>query len=117
MVIPDAHYTYQQYLSTYSIWVEYCIDKEQKDYYKKCTNFGIWYDRHKGSRVQIIFFKDYKDYLYILEHSTFAWRIDIHYEFCRIYHCPLGCTREQIIDIIVNAIIKIYRNGDIPKKQ
>lgn len=110
-----APYTYQQCLSTYSIWIESCIDKEQKDYYKECTNFEIWYSRIKGNRIQIIFLKDCRDYQYILEHSTFAWRIDIHYEYCRIYHCPLGCTREQIIDIIIKAIINIYRNGDIPK--
>ncbi|EEF91400.1 hypothetical protein BACCELL_00941 [Bacteroides cellulosilyticus DSM 14838] len=108
-------HTYQQCLSTYSIWIEFCIDKLQKDYYRECTNFEIWYNRLKGSRVQIIFFRDYKDYLYILEHSIFAWRIHIHYEFCRICHCPLGCTREEIIKIIIKEIIKIYRNGDIPK--
>ncbi len=113
--MPIAPYTYQQCLSAYSIWITSCIDKDQKDYYKKCTNFGIWYNRIKGNRIQIIFFKDYMDYLYILEHSTFAWRIDIHYEFFRFYHCPLNCTREEIVKIIIKKITEIYRNGDIPK--
>ena len=108
-------YTYQQCLSTYLIWIASCIDKEQKDYYQECTSFEIWYDRHRGNRIQIIFFKNHEDYLYILEHSTFAWRVDVHYQFCRIYRYPLGCTREQIIDIIIKAIINIYKNGDIPE--
>lgn len=101
-------YTYQQCLSTYSIWIESCIDKEQKDYYKKCTNFEIWYDKLQGSRIQIIFFKDYTDYLYILEHSTFAWRVDVHYESCKLFHCALACTREEIKAILVSSIMNIY---------
>ena len=107
-------YTYQQCLSTYSIWVESSIDQDQKDYYKECTNFEIWYDRRKGNRIQIIFFKDYTDYLYIREHSTFAWRVDIHYEFCRLYHYPPNPTREWMIDFIIHAIMDIYKDGDIP---
>ena len=47
-------YTYQQCLSTYLIWIASCIDKEQKDYYQECTSFEIWYDRHRGNRIQII---------------------------------------------------------------
>lgn len=55
-------YTYQQCLSTYLIWIASCIDKEQKDYYQECTSFEIWYDRHRGNRIQIIFFKNHEDY-------------------------------------------------------
>lgn len=102
-------YTYQQCLSAYSIWITSCIDNEQKDYYKECTNFEIWYDkRNRGNRIQIIFFKNYMDYLYIREHSSFAWRVDIHYESCKLFHCPLACTREEIITILVDSIMGIY---------
>lgn len=32
--------TYQQCLSTYSIWIESNIDKDQNGYYKECTQYG-----------------------------------------------------------------------------
>ena len=106
--------TYQQCLSTYSIWIESNIDKDQNGYYKECTNMVIWYDRHWGDRIQLIFFKVKTDYRFILANKPFAWRVDVHYWNCKLYHYPPNPTREWMIDFIIYAIIDIYKNGDIP---
>lgn len=34
----------------------------------------IWYDRHWGDRIQLIFFKDKTDYRFILANKPFAWK-------------------------------------------
>ncbi len=110
MPVAPYTYTYQQCLSTYLIWIASCIDEEQKDYYQECTSFEIWYNKHRGNRIQIIFFNNHEDYLYILKHSTFAWRVDVHYQFCKRFHCPPMCTREEIITVLVNSIMDIYKH-------
>lgn len=69
-------HTYQQCLSVYSIWIKSNIDQDQKDYYKECTNMVIWYGRHWGDRIQLIFFKDKTDYRNILDNKSFAWRVE-----------------------------------------
>ena len=106
--------SYQQCLSSYSIWIKSNIDQDQKDYYKECTNMVIWYPRIWGNRIQIIFFKDKIEYEYILANKSFAWRVDVHYWSCRHYHYSPNPTREWIIDFIIKAIMDIYKNGDIP---
>ena len=107
-------YTYQQCLSAYHIWIKTNIDQDQKDYYKGCTHMVIWYDRIWGNGIKLIFFKGENDYDYILKHKLFAWRVEVHYWDCRLYHYPPNPTREWMIDFIIYAIMDIYKNGDIP---
>ncbi|MCS3157077.1 hypothetical protein NXY07_08330 [Phocaeicola dorei] len=49
-----------------------------------------------------------------LANKPFAWRVDVHYWNCKLYHYPPNPTREWMIDFIIYAIIDIYKNGDIP---
>jgi len=74
----------------------------------------IWYGRNWGGRIQIIFFKDKADYEYILANKSFAWRVDVHYWDCKLYHYPINPTREWIIDFTIHTIMDIYKDGNIP---
>ncbi|GFI00607.1 hypothetical protein IMSAGC004_03015 [Bacteroidaceae bacterium] len=106
--------SYHQCLFQYSSWIESNLDHEQKNYYKECTHVIIWYNRHWGDRIQLIFFKNETDYKFILANKSFAWRVDVHYWGCKLCHYPPNPTREWMIDFIIYAIIDIYKNGDIP---
>ena len=74
----------------------------------------IWYGRHWGDRVQLIFFKNKTDYRYILDNKSFAWRVEVHYWDYKLYHYPPNPTREWMIGFIIHAIMDIYKNGKIP---
>lgn len=106
--------SYHQCLFQYSSWIESNLDHEQKNYYKECTHVIIWYNRHWGDRIQLIFFKNETDYKFILANKSFDWRVDVHYWGCKLCHYPPNPTREWMIDFIIYAIIDIYKNGDIP---
>lgn len=106
---------YAWFFNNYAIYIKSGFDDQQKDYYKECTNVALWFNRIKGNQIRLIFFKNTDDYNYIMENCSIAWRITVHYQFCRIIRYPKGATKEFITDLIVKVLMDIYKNGNIRK--
>lgn len=86
----------------------------QKDYYKGCEYVALWFNRVRGNSVLPIFFKDNADFNNWVEHYG-GFKIILHYQYYKIIHYPMEADKKTIIDIIIRALMQIYKNGDIPK--
>lgn len=92
----------------------YMDDGLQKDYYKECEYVALWFNRVRGNSVLPLFFKDNTDFNNWVEHYG-GFKIILHYQYYKIIHYPMEADKETIIDIIIRALMQIYKNGDIPK--
>lgn len=87
---------------------------EQKDYYKQCNNLIIWFNRVCGNSIFIIFYKDDNDFDKWMNYFG-GIKLTLHYQYYTIRDYPQGATVEDIVDIVIMALLKVYKNGDIPK--
>lgn len=92
----------------------YMDDGLQKDYYKECEYVALWFNRVRGNSVLPLFFKDNTDFNNWVEHYG-GFKIILHYQYYKIIHYPIEADKETIIDIIIKALMQIYKNGDISK--
>lgn len=86
----------------------------QKDYYKGCEYVALWFNRVRGNSIFLFFFKDGADFDY-WEKYYGGLKLTLHYQYYKILHYPKDANRRTIIDIIVKALMRIYKDGDIPK--
>lgn len=107
--------SYSWFYNWYYDQITFYMDKDlQKDYYKECEYVALWFNRVRGNRVLPIFFKDDADFNNWVEHNG-GFKIVLRYQYYKIIHYPKGADKETIIDIIIRALMQIYKNGDIPK--
>lgn len=114
--LPQDNIMMHSYLWFYNWYhgqiTSYMDDGLQKDYYKKCEYVALWFNRVKGNSVLPIFFKDNADFNNWVEHYG-GFKIILHYQYYKIIHYPIEAGKETIIDIIIRALMQIYKNGDI----
>ena len=108
-------YSYSWFYHWYYDQISFYMDKGmQKDYYKECEYVALWFNRVRGNSVLPVFFKDNADFNNWVEYNG-GFKIFLRYQYYKIIHYPKGADKETIIDIIIRALIQIYKNGDISK--
>lgn len=108
-------YSYSWFYHWYHAQIASYMDSGvQKDYYKGCEYVALWFNRVRGNGVLLIFFKDNIDFDNWVEHYG-GFKIIFHYQYYKIIHYPKDANKENIIDIIIRALMLIYKDGDIPK--
>ncbi len=96
---------YQKCKSAYGWIVDYNIRYKQQEHYKVCSHFAIWYNTIKGNPVELIFFKDYADYK--VQSGKYRHLV-LHYSEVESFDCPPNCTKEEITDLVIKAIMTIF---------
>ena len=86
----------------------------QKDYYKECEYAALWFNRVRGNSIFLFFFKDDADFDYWEEYYG-GIKLVLHYQYYKIIHYPKDADENTIIDIIIRVLMRIYKDGDIPK--
>ena len=114
MTIPDSSFiSYSSFYSWYHLQVEsYMTEGTQKDYYKQCNYLIIWFNRVCGNSIFIFFYKDDNDFDRWFEY--FGIKLPLHYQYWKHLHYPQGASIEEIVDIVIKALLKVYKHGDLP---
>lgn len=111
----EVKYSYTWFYQWYYDQIVSCIDDEaQKDYYRECEHVSLWFNRVRGNNVFLFFFKDGSDFSNWMEYYG-GVKVVLHYQYNKIIHYPKGAEKETIIDIIIRALMLIYKDGNIPK--
>ena len=107
-------YSYSWFYHRYHAQIASYMDSgEQKDYYKECEYAIIWFNRLRGTEIHLVFFKDDVDFDVWMENYG-GFRTILHYQYYKIIHYPKDANKETIIKIIIKALMRIYKDGDIP---